>query len=118
MLGNNNRAKNVLKQVEEKINMLEDLEPDILKQVELEELGEELKRVIRETLEEENIRVEKLVLYEYKYIPVRLQHIFRELGKQGVIVHSTLVYNGRLYIIGEKREEKYDIAPDYEYRRK
>lgn len=98
--------------------MLEDLEPDILKQVELEKLDEELKRVIHETLEEENIRVEKLVLYEYKYIPVRLQHIFRELGKQGVIVHSTLVYNGKLYIIGEKKGERYDIAPDYEYRKK
>ncbi len=98
--------------------MLEDLEPDILKQVELEELGEELKRVIRETLEEENIGVEKLALYEYKYVPVRLQHVFRELGKHNVIVRSTLVYNGRLYIIGERKEKRYDIAPDYEYRRK
>ncbi len=98
--------------------MLEDLEPDILKQVELKDLDDELKRVIHETLEEENIGVEKLVLYEYKYIPVRLQHIFRELGKRGVIVHSTLVYNGKLYIIGEKKSGTFDFAPDYEYSRK
>ena len=96
--------------------MLGDLEPDILKQVEFDKLDEELKRVIHETLAEKDIPARKLVLYEYKYIPVRLQHIFRELGKHGVIVHGTLVYNGKLYIIGERRGEVYDIAPDYEYR--
>ena len=67
--------------------------------------------ILEEGLEEPNIKILPVSL-----VPIRLQHIFRELGKEGYIVKGSIVLNGKLFLFAVKKGEKLDIAPDFEAR--
>ena len=86
----------------------------------LKDLSAEDKRVISEALEsltiEEGIKESDIKIVPVSLIPIRLQHIFRELGKDGYIVKESLVLNGKLFLLAVKKGKKLDIAPDFETR--
>jgi len=50
--------------------------------------------------------LDKIIVYECEYIPMRLQELFNELMKKGLVTLGTIVYKGRLYIICISRRLK------------
>ncbi len=85
-----------------------------------EGLTDEERRLLHEAIEnaakEERVSEDDVRVITTDLIPIRLQHIFRNLGKEGYIVKETLVLNGKLFLIAVKKGEKLDIAPDFEHR--
>ena len=79
---------------------------------ELKELEEAINKIIKE----EGIHREDVKVVSSSVVPMRLQHIFRDLGKEGYVVKESLVINGQLYLIAIKKGEKMDLAPDFEKR--
>lgn len=47
-----------------------------------------------------DVALENIVVCEYDYVPMRLQEIVGSLASRGVMIIGSLVYGGRLYIIG------------------
>ena len=86
----------------------------------LRELPAEDKETIKKALKsltiEEGIKESEVKIVPVSLIPIRLQHIFRELGKEGYIVKESIVLNGKLFLLAIKKGRKLDIAPDFEAR--
>jgi len=75
------------------------------------ELVEEALRTITE---EKGVSKDDIRIVSMDLIPIRLQHIFRQLGKEGYVVKETLVLNGKLLLVAVRKGKKLDIAPDFE----
>ncbi len=76
----------------------------------------EIEEAIDKIVKEEGIEREDVKVVSSSVVPMRLQHIFRDLGKEGYVVKESLVVNGELYLIAVRKGERLDIAPDFEKR--
>jgi len=74
----------------------------------------ELKEAVERLMSEENVALEDVKIVSTSIVPMRLQHIFRNLGKEGYVVKESIVIDGDLYLIAIKKGKKFDIAPDFE----
>jgi hypothetical protein len=75
-----------------------------------------LDEAVKNAAKEERVSSDDVRIVTTDLIPIRLQHIFRDLGKKGYIVKETLVLNGKLFLIAVKKGGRLDIAPDFEHR--
>ncbi len=77
---------------------------------------ETIKKALKSLAIEEGVNESDIKIVPVSLIPIRLQHIFRELGKEGYIVKESVVLNGKLFLLAIKKGRKLDIAPDFEAR--
>ncbi len=76
-----------------------------------------ISEVVKRIAEEEGIPEDHIKVVASDIIPMRLQHIVRDLGMQGFVVRETVVLNGKLFLVAVRRGEKFDFAPDFEYKK-
>ncbi len=93
-----------------------------MREVRIEEVPEDLRKAlaeeVEETARESGVRPDDVLIYEYPVIPVRIQHIVNELGREGKVLLSTTIINGRLYLLAVRRGSgDLHLAPDYGLRR-
>ncbi|HDJ83503.1 MAG TPA: hypothetical protein ENG44_00730 [Desulfurococcaceae archaeon] len=69
-----------------------------LKSVKIHELEPNLKNEVVD-LVNGRAELDKIIVYEYEHIPMRLQELFNELRKKGLMTLGTIVYRGKLYVI-------------------
>ncbi|MCD6324527.1 MAG: hypothetical protein J7L55_05425 [Desulfurococcales archaeon] len=75
-----------------------------------------LKQAMEDAAKDEKVSLDDVRVVPGDVVPMRLQHIFRDLGKEGFVVKESLVLNGRLFLIAVRKGKPLDIAPDFEYR--
>jgi len=77
---------------------------------------ETIKKALKSLTKEEGVKESDIKIVPVSLIPIRLQHIFRELGKEGYVVKESIVLNGKLFLLAIKKGKKLDVAPDFEAR--
>ncbi len=86
----------------------------------LSELAVEERETLRKAMEDaardEGVSLNDVRIVSGDVVPMRLQHIFRDLGKKGFVVKESLVLNGKLFLVAVRKGRSLDIAPDFEYR--
>ena len=83
-----------------------------MKVLDPDKLDAELRRYLEESVSEarkKGLNIDDIHIYEVDYVPMRLQHIFNELGKKGMIVLETHILDGKLILLCLKVAEK-DLA--------
>jgi|Deesub1362A_J573_1020465.scaffolds.fasta_scaffold26686_3 hypothetical protein len=83
-----------------------------MKRLEPNRLDKRIRSYVEESINEarkKGLNTDNICIYEVDYMPMRLQHIFNELGKKGIIVLESHILNGKLILICLKVAEK-DLA--------
>lgn len=75
-----------------------------------------ISEVINRIAKEEGIPENHIKVVASDSVPMRLQHIVRDLGMQGFVVKESIVLNGKLFLVAVRRGEKFDFAPDFEHK--
>lgn len=89
----------------------------MLAEVDIKSLGSGVREVVEEVVKEltsSGVSEGCVKVFKYPFIPVRIQHIVNELGREGFTVAETLVIDGVLYVVATKRGDKdLKLAVDY-----
>lgn len=71
-----------------------------VKPLRLTDLQRELREEILGLISDKNLALEDVVVYEYGYVPIRLQEVISRLASKDIMIIGSLVYGEKLYVIG------------------